>query len=852
MEDKQTKESKIYDISINSNERTSVFWHILLFFLIIFPLFIVFEYFIHKNYYYNLQTFYNKENYFKYVLSDKLFNDTQLKLNIKWQHIIEDNLVPNKNIQLLRILYEEFKYKSMFLNNESVYTKFSENFSNCYGNSLLSNENFNQKNVFFNDVELNFFENNTFLNYQLDDFMKLFYIYFPVIHTNFKFHNRILINGFLTIYPVLSDDLPKLRQNLFENYTNRNVFYFNFPIRQVIGNNIGNAFCPKDFNKDPVPWLLRDKNYSIYKNWLTSIDRDNLLSTKNISEYRNILTKESDLKNRNVKKTMSLFTHKMNLENITIFLNLGFKVSRNEYGKDLKKSDYFTILNLYGNSSNDDFKIDFLNDTNTFDLEDKIYPNETKVNLGNSEYFSYDNSRSTLNHFPLNYNTIYQNFFVPLTNNIVNFNGLSENIKQLSQFSNYFDISYYYKNDSFIFDFIYTLNKINHFIISNDSYNQLNKTCSEIDFTDYYNKVKSIDIDCLDDENIELLKSYNSENPKKANIYGNVLNCYCMWFICLNISKFKTDYPKIIQNGYNIEDYYSNENKIILPEICEIKSKLMFDIKSKPNVNWYTLVIKKTKFNSLYSDLTTIFLIDDSNYYQNYYNFCSETSEILKNILNVYLGIIAIFSIFMIYWIVKSSTLIINRIDFVSNIYYRLLKNNKDLNDEYKIKLSKKFKKEQFKDTILKKSKYLTKDDQKYLPESFSSNDWMKAYEEDEIDDFYKTFCENIEKFQIDFNGQSKLSHSNIFQQNYKTYINVKMKLGKLFIDNEYLTKNYGKDFISSLNKEKVDLTNYFIQEICYIHYFDYNFYRNFNFRDSLNERNSERFEGNNELIKVN
>ena len=757
---------------------------------------------------------------------------------------IENNIVlsfenwntPIRNILFFKILFKELLKNDLITNDgtQSI-LNIVENFTDEYS-KFMSND----KNTFYN------INNTSNFNY---DLVKIYYIYYSLFHRNFEFHNIPIDSGFITVFNITKNsyknDIPLKGKDINETY------YFQYPVSGGLYSNniISKNFKPVDYNLDPVPFYL-SPNIS-NKNWFFQIENEFLYKNEIESIFRVILISSSINEKKKEEKIIFFSLYKLIIKDKIIYLSTGLKIKKNDTNP---MNYYFTLLNLYGESNDNNYKNDFLlganncylpqvlnnssnnstnaslevsnNSTNnstilvsnnSTNFTTLLVPNNSTNNTLPVSYFSYDCSRTTLLSLQTYYGQIYENTIKNKNEIIMKIE--SANINDLS---NPPDYNKSFEFDLFLFTFMKYINMFKFLEFSKNYNESMKTTCDKFKLNLFALKTNGT-IGNYCDTHTSLTKTY-------------LKDCYCLLY----------------------DECYSNENGNFNFNMCTFSPRNFNSSSTNVKLNLYRIMIKKYNLSWLnYSNILVFYLINDTNYTVNFSEYMLKAKYNVIYISIGYFVSISILFLFFVFLTLKKSKELKMKMDLLFEVYFVMIhkygfkeKTKENEVDKHLIKLSAIIKRLQ---SDNKENRRVTKfvkhtSDQICLlprtpdsisldgttrrlslfefklPNSIMNHLYIKKIDFeslDELDDIINLVYNNIDIFLLELKMETTFRMWEPYLKSLKKKIDKNKKLIYLFQNNEkFIKKSFGKDFYSTLSIEKVNFSKLIIQEISSVSYY--------------------------------
>ena len=872
--------TKLYNFFIVPIRNFSIIWQIIIIYMVFLTCLFTFSIVMHIYYYQVFMKSQNDETYYNQMMRKTLLNQSDQYVEYLQTKIVYQTLLPIKNIIFCKIFFLELQIHGLVLNDKSILTDITSNFTSKTSSNLMSFSNNTLTDFEIKDEDLIHFNYDEKyhlkvkgLDYYIGDLAKLYYFIYPIIYCNFLF-NKVKINsGFFTAYSVEVSELEINRNSEYQN-ANFSGVYFQYPIEKSYIKSKGLNFRPADYYTDPVPFLLSKNvpNFNYTNNWLTNIDRKYLLENtvnKEDGIFRTISISTTDTFLNKVEKIIPVYVTSGKFIDVKIFFSIGYKIYKDDLVNDLMAQyDYFGIINSYGESNITTYKNDFLKNINSFQYFN--YSNSDKINDTTREYlqyYSFDDSRSTFFKSPNLYKKIYDNSLFPmkLNNTFLKFNINPPNMIDLLNYNLNFDVNISYQNDVFFYFFVYSANLYSYFvnaklniknIKSSEVVNSpLYDTCYSTNFPNYIKLLnQSTTFNCFSDDSLDNLAKFKNKNSNYLNYNGNLVNCYCVGLLCLDLTN-KT----FMQNFTNFlpPNTFLNETKLKdlkIPNECSISlsTKSM-----KSGLSTYRVITKETNINLFnFSNFVNIYIVDDF-IFNNVYSFYENSSYgLVFSIFYIYLGLLVIILLFFVNLAKGKLNVLKDKLEYLSKAYLEMINKTSDL-EEKKIQNLKNYsslnvgninpnKCEEFgeSDLFMRRNKTSTKVKIKKKQSIYnfkipnltkldiiSNNRDIETF--DEIDDVFNILKDNIDIFKIEFNLEKTYNLKDRFIEPFNINNKMNQKLIFLFQNNaEFLKKNYGKNFYTLLSNDEVLFTQNVILELSLLkHYDGDNFSRNFLFR---------------------
>jgi len=373
-----------------------------------------------------------------------------------------------------------------------------------------------------------------------------------------------------------------------------------------------------------------------------------------------------------------------NFKDTKIFFTIGFKIRKSSSDLKYQKTyEYFELINMYDNSTLQTLLNDFNNDkgfVNT-NLTSKY---SSKYYGDYSNYFSFDNSMSTIFRLPLYFDVLFRSGMDEINKSFYfkDYNINTVKVKDLLNFLNFYNVNHYFTSDSLFMIFIYMSNMYNFLAdsyminIEADNTNSFIKNfssivCSNINFYQYKQELVLYNsINCFSNEEIGKIDNYLKSYTGRSDIgYKMLPHCYCIPFMCLDL-KNDTFVKNFINNK---TDIVLTKNPIGIPDQCRIDFKNRFD---NSVVNDFRFLGNRLKIGNNYTDLVLLFTVID-NEKTKIYNIYTESSISIRYLVLIIYSILLICS--LIIFMLKLRTklgVFKKRIDFLALNYLDII--NKD------------------------------------------------------------------------------------------------------------------------------------------------------------------------------
>ena len=687
-----------------------------------------------------------KGEFVRYFITD--LDDINFELS---KRKIETLFGDTSNLIFFKIYFQELKEYELFDYNEKIFPDISEQDENIY--SLLNNNNSNTIFSIPKNLSKKYIDSRKDC---LSEVAKLYYYFYPIIHSEARTLNCFFNQTFLIAYEV-NEENNKIKDKKL---------YFNFPriTDDFIQNNnffpYNNLISPNINDTLDLSLLTLENDSYIKENWFFELDYNFRVQNNNDFNFNIFHLNENNRGNINKTNAIVMQTFLRNNNNKKYVINIIFFMHQIKFKKGPFEDSVFLISN---------YSKDF---TKYSDAQTYVISNNDIIEVALSsqldEYFHYGLSSNKDIFFSegIFYDNIDINELSEPSNNYTTIKGFEFDIRYFSSFYLYAKLFETSKFDSF--------NKKDDYIYYykfNDT-EQIYNTCKKFNFNLYFDSLNTYEIDCFNEENMLYYSDKNLEN-----YFSEIMtlpHCICLPLYCIkNLNRDidinnidfvdKIILPTKCQNDlqfYNNDDeenYSSNDNRF----------QLTFDEDLKDILENHFIKFERGKFNvngGLQFVLAS--LIDNNDMKKIMTNFLLELNETcLKFILIIGIGIGILFiliSLVVILYICKISKTITNYKERAFN-FLKKLANSKNKNNDINKKSE---------DVIL----FGDKSNLETFPLLSKDNDENKNLEENElINDLFKIYCK--------FNS---ISENDFFESNEGEEKNkYSMKINKLKNSNE-------------------------------------------------------------------